>query len=325
MTKTSTFQALCSALPIASDGVVPEWVHVLPAGIARTVDGRGPYRVVSPQSICAASLAGGKKLPLDEAHATDKGALLGLAHPARGWIVELQSRDDGIWGRVDWNQSGRALMEDRAYSGVSPVIVHDKAGNVLQVLRASLTNTPNLTGLTALQSEEIGMDWRAKLLALLGLDSSADDATLEAALTAKMSGGQKELCSEDVARHPLFTALQSQVGELATALNTLQTSGRQTAAELFVDGAIKAGRVGVAPARAEYIAMHSANPTATEALIGKLPIVQGSLTIPNAQQELGNGGGALNRDDQTVMALFGVDEETYKAELAKGGQKKEIL
>jgi hypothetical protein len=62
-------------------------------GTARTNDGRGPYRVVSPQSIISASMGGAKKLPLDEAHATDKGALLGLAHPARGWIVELQSRE----------------------------------------------------------------------------------------------------------------------------------------------------------------------------------------------------------------------------------------
>jgi hypothetical protein len=162
------------------------------------------------------------------------------------------------------------------YSGTSPVIVHDKAGNAA-VLRASLTNTPNLTGLTALQSEEIGMDWRAKLLALLGLDSSADDAAIEAALTAKMNSGQKEMCSEDVARHPMFTALQSQVTDLVDVVNTLQTNGRQTAAEQFVDAAIKAGRVGVAPARAEYIAMHSANPAAAEALIGKLPIVNGAL------------------------------------------------
>jgi phage I-like protein len=206
-----------------------------------------------------------------------------------------------------------------------PVIVHDKAGNVLQVLRASLTNTPNLTGLTALQSEEIGMDWRAKLLALLGLDSSADDAAIEAALTAKMNGGQKEMCSEDVARHPMFTALQSQVTDLAGVINTLQTNGRQTAAEQFVDAAIKAGRVGVAPARAEYIAMHSANPAATEALIGKLPILNGALPARDQQQDGDGGNGALTHDDRTVMALFGVDEETYKAELAKGGQKKEIL
>jgi phage I-like protein len=133
------------------------------------------------------------------------------------------------------------------------------------------------------------------------------------------------MCSEDVARHPMFTALQSQVTDLAGVINTLQANGRQTAAEQFVDAAIKAGRVGVAPARAEYIAMHSANPAATEALIGKLPILNGALPARDQQQDGDGGNGALTHDDRTVMAIFGVDEETYKAELAKGGHKKEIL
>ncbi|MGG8896324.1 phage protease, partial [Escherichia coli] len=80
---------------------MPEWINLLPAGAARTVDGRGPYTVASMAALIAASLQDGQKLPLDENHATDKGAVLGLPAPARGWIVALEAREDGLWGKVE--------------------------------------------------------------------------------------------------------------------------------------------------------------------------------------------------------------------------------
>lgn len=154
MTRGASQVALCSAIEInAGGGEVPEWVHLLPAGPIRTLDGRGPYRVASMQAI-ARMLPAGSKLPIDENHATDKGGkALGMPAPARGWIVALQARDSGLWGKVEWTGEGRRLMLDRAYCGISPVILHSKAGQVMQVLRASLTNTPNLQGLTALHSQ----------------------------------------------------------------------------------------------------------------------------------------------------------------------------
>ncbi len=114
MTRTSSLVALCSALALpigdaANGDGVPEWVHLLPAGVVRTVDGRGPYHCTSLQSV--ADLLGGKRLPIDENHATDKGGkALGMPAPARGWIVALEARDDGLWGQVEWTGEGRKLM-----------------------------------------------------------------------------------------------------------------------------------------------------------------------------------------------------------------------
>lgn len=144
--------ALCSAVTIPATDGVPEWVHLLPAGQVRTVDGRGPYMVANMAALAAASLKGGQKLPIDENHATDKGAVLGLPAPARGWIVALEARSNGLWGKVQWTGPGRKLMQEKAYAGISPVIVHDKANTVALLLRASLTNTPNLQGLATLHS-----------------------------------------------------------------------------------------------------------------------------------------------------------------------------
>lgn len=325
MSRKSLLTALYQVMPIGDGEGVPEWVHLLPAGEIRTVDGRGPYKVKSLQAVIDASLRPGDKLPLDENHATDKAAPLGLASPARGWIVELEARADGIWGRVEWTGEGQKLMADKAYRGISPAILHGGDKVVVAIPRASLTNTPNLTGLVALHSETSGMDWKAKLIEMLGLDSSADDAAINAALMAKMgSGAGVDLCAADVLAHPSFVDLQNQLVATTAKLAALEAAGKTDAATRFVDGAIAEGRVGVKPARDEYIALHSSDPAKAEALIGKLPIVKGDLAITG--DPAGAGAAArLGETDTLVMSLFGLDEETYTAGLKDAGLIKETL
>ena len=323
MSRKTLLTALCSATPIAADGGVPDWVHLIPAGGAvRTVDGRGPYRVTDYAALAAHSLAGGAKLVLDECHATDKAAPLGLPAPARGWIVELQARDDGLWGRVEWTEEGRRLMEAKAYAGVSPVITHSQDKTVLAVLRASLTNTPNLVGLTALHSEETCMDWKAKLIELLGLDGEADDAAIEAALSAKMNA-RTELNSAEVLKLPAVVALQSEVTALTNRLNAVTEAQSRQAAEACVDAAIAEGRVGLKPVRDEYIALHMADPAQAGRLIAAMPVLNG--TTHAVDTPPANGGEGLTAEDHQVMAMFGIDEEEYRASQAALGQKKEAL
>jgi phage I-like protein len=176
--------ALCAALSIEQiDGQVPEWVHLLPAGVVRSVDGRGPYSVTDMPAIIAASMQGGK-LVLDENHATDLLAPQGGSAPARAWVTELQAREDGIWGKAAWTPEGRGIVA--GYRGISPAIVHRKDGTVLAIARASLTNTPNLEGLVALHSQEQQrMDFRSWLITALGLAAdTADDAIVSGARTA---------------------------------------------------------------------------------------------------------------------------------------------
>lgn len=84
------------------------------------------------------------KLPFDENHSTESAAVIGGAAPARGWIDRMEARADGIWGHVEWTESGRTLMADKAYRWVSPVFTHTKSGNVLQLKSVALTNNPNL-------------------------------------------------------------------------------------------------------------------------------------------------------------------------------------
>ena len=130
---------------------VPTFVHLLPAGTFSGVDGRGPYKLIDPDAVIAASMADGK-LPIDEIHSTMLAATIRAPAPARRWIVAMDSRPDGIWGRVEWTETGTALMNDGAYKGLSPVFDHAKDGTVLRIRNAALTNNPNLTQLTAMHA-----------------------------------------------------------------------------------------------------------------------------------------------------------------------------
>lgn len=316
-------------IPAGVDGAPPEWIHLLPAGEIRTADGRGPYKVKSMPAL-AIQLNAASNFLIDECHATDLAAPKGEPAPARAWVKEFEARPDGLWGRADWTGAGVQLMADKSYRFISPAVLHDKNMNVLGVLRASLTNKPNLVGLTALHSEEDVMDWKAKLIELLGLDSGADDAAIDAALKALKEKADKPAeaapalqSAQDILGNPVVVALQGEITSLTDQVNALTQGDAKRAAIAFVDGAIVEGRAGVKPLRDEYISLHMANPAQAEKLIGGMPKLGGSThaggIAPTADAE------GLTPADRTVMALMGLNEDEYKASLAATGQKVEAL
>lgn len=338
---SSSTTALCSAIPLPIDGSVPEWLHLLPVGEVRTRDGRGPYRVADAAHLMAVSTAAGK-LAIDENHSTDLAAPKGGSAPARGWIVSMEARDDGIWGKVEWTPQGRRIAKHQEYRGISPVIAHRKDGTITAILRASLTNTPNLTGLTALHSEkENGMDLRVLLIEALGLDSAASDEDIVAAVKKKADGealpaalqsalapiarivglgndadaqtvlaGVQRL-KEGGVNSDAVTALQSELTSVTNQLNALTENGQRKDATNFVDAAIAECRVGVKPMRDRYIAMHMKDAAGTEELINAMPILKGgsSISLQNVEAKPGDLGEA----DNQVIALMGIDREAYQA------------
>lgn len=360
MTKLVTL-ALCAAIDVAAPegGEVPEWVHLLPMGKVETNDARGPYTVEDAHALIAASLQPGEKLVLDENHSTDLSAPKGGEAPARGWIIELQARSDGIWGKVEWTPKGRQLMADREYRGISPVIAYrarDK--RVTAIRRASLVNQPNLQGLTSLHSEENSMDWKKKLIELFKLDESAGDDVVLTALQAAIGGNATVTALQSAQAETLasiaravglgesvegvdadaivtainaiksgagdedatITALQSEVLDLGQKLEALQTAGAKDKAVAFVDGAIAEGRVGIKPLRDRYIAMHMKDASGTEEIVAALPKVGG----PIAHREAAKPSTEITDADKQAMALLGIDRESFKkARLAEAGEVEE--
>jgi len=321
--------ALMQAQPLPQAGGVPDWIHLIPAGTEiLTSDHRGPYRVIDPQAVVAASTG---KLPIDENHAIDLAAPRGEASPARGYIVELQARADGIWGRVEWTETGRALVADRAYLGISPAVIHDGEKRILAIARASLTNRPNFRGLTSLHMETSMTTAVAKALGL------ADDASEDQILGAigKLSQPQTALQSslsqigialgvadgaapdailaaaraKTAAMPAEITALQSELATVSQGFAALQQQILREKAEAFVDAAIKEGRVGVKPMRDRYIAMHMADAKGTGELIGALPAVIAPLPNGDTALQSAESGDlvAKARAYQAKQKAMGVD------------------
>ncbi|MCZ7893301.1 hypothetical protein O9X99_16645 [Agrobacterium salinitolerans] len=225
----------------ATGDSVPEWLHVLPLGTFSGIDGRGPYVVKDADALVSLFQSEGKKLAVDENHSTDLAAKQGFSAPARGWIVELQKRSDGIWGRVEWTPEGKALMEGKSYGYLSPVFKHPPKPpfEVSKLLRVALTNDPNLT-LTALHAAQKGsaVDEEELLAALrseLELGTDADGAAiLDGVKKLKVSRN-----SADPAQFVPIGTFQATVAEL----NKLRSGISLQAAEKIVDQALNEARL----------------------------------------------------------------------------------
>ncbi|UWQ92991.1 phage protease [Rhodobacteraceae bacterium M382] len=317
MTGIDTTLALCAQdLSVTADTqAVPEWIHLLPSkgGQVHTGDSRGPYIVGDAKTLIAASLHSGGRLPIDECHSTDLAAPKGLPAPARGWITELQARDDGVWGKVEWTDAGRDLVATRAYRGISPVINHPKKGSktIIAIARASLVNTPNLQGLTTLHQENTDMTFRTDVAGWLGLGSDASDDDIQAKITGLQGDGDvtalqsqigeigialgvrdggdvlaaaKAASSNTGTDGEVVTALQAEVTELTTQnaslngkLDGIMTERAQDKAVAFVDGEIERGRVIPKSMRDHYVTRHQKEPDAVEKEIRAMPCLGGSV------------------------------------------------
>ncbi len=338
-----------SLIAFNSSGGAAEWIMVLPAGAGgtiATVDTRGPFRVADFKKLASESLhAAGGRIPIDENHATDLAAPNGAPSPARGWATEFEVRSDGIYARVEWSATGAQLMGERAYRYISPALSCDRQNNVLRILRASLTNTPNLRGMAALHSTETdNMDLLAKLRTMLGLADDADEAAVIAKLEswmkdtktatasalapiAKAAGLKDDADSSTILNDvtalasakpadqtATVTALQTELKEVTTTLNTFTRSVATDKATAFVDGAIKMGRVGVKPMRDHYIAMHAIDSTRVEKEINAMPVLgsSGALETPPENKD---GKIVLNAEQKNAASILGISHEDYRKTL----------
>lgn len=344
---------LMAAQDTATASEVPEWVHLLPGGSEiRTGDRRGPYHVIDPATLIAASFAEVEKLPIDENHATDLAAPQGLPAPARGWIVEMQARADGIWGRVEWTEAGRALVADRAYRAISPVVLHDTSRLITHILRASLVNRPNLRGLAALNQESNVKPLLERLAELLGLDATSDedgvigavkalldkkpDPALQSQLAAigQMFGvsgdgavvveAARKVAAAAKGDAPAVVALQAELSAVTTRLNAVTESQAHEKATAFVDGAIQKGHVGVKPLREHYIAMHMQDATRVEKELGALPVLgRGGSITPTPPTPTGEV--ALAAEQLSAAKVLGLDPKAYAATLTAERGNEEAL
>ncbi len=346
-------------LPTVPDGAhVPEWIHLTPAGHIDTHDARGPYEITDPQAVIEASFAARGEIEIDVNHASFKAAPTGGEAPARGWITEMQAREDGIWGKVRWTREGARLVADQAYRRISPVfrVAHEGSKQVVAILNASLVNRQNLRGLTALnQEEEDGsMSFLEQLAAQMGLGADATEDHVLAAVNKLNLNGAGETAAQSqlnevatilgvdadgdiiaaakattagapdvVALQSALTELQGTIATQAEQLNSMQSSASLDKATAFIDGEIKKGRMIPKALRDHYISKHQEDAARVEKEIAGLPVLNGSgvahLTPPSEDGKI-----AMNAEQTQAAKLLGLSVEDYQSVLdeerkAQGG------
>ncbi|AUC54247.1 hypothetical protein CDO87_14150 [Sagittula sp. P11] len=333
---TSLVTSPLAAIELTEAGQgAPEWIHILPpAGQPfRSIDGRGPWHYDDPDELIRASFAAeGPRLFVDINHATTRVGPFGGEAPSYGEITEMQSRETGIWARVEWSRKGAELMADRAYRGVSPVILSNKkTGKLSRVWHVSLTNTPALGGaITSLSKEDPEMNLSA-IAKALGL---GEDATEEEILAA-IRDMKATATTDDLS--VLVTALganeDATVSELAVLARSLVSNAKsgdrveelseqlaEMKAEAFVEAQLAAG-VGIkADFRDELIALHKEDPARAARVCAQLPkLGRIKPTTPGPQEQISE----LTVDQRQIADQLGIAHDKYLASLQADAKAQE--
>lgn len=232
----------------------PEWVRFLAEGANKGRSGRA-YTVLSAHDVTKASTAwkGAIDLIVCFEHQFDRARHNGQRAEAAAWIKEFAATgpdgSPGLWARVEWLPETAQLIRDRKYRYLSAVIEHDAQGNVLRVLRATLTNLPEMDTATALFSanprKEI--DVNPTLLALLsalgitGVTTDEDAGKKLTPLMALLTALGKTL-NVDVAAlsamtaEQISTSLQKPLADKIATLSATAKVGADAAPDAIVAG-----------------------------------------------------------------------------------------
>lgn len=309
---------------------IPKRIELVPPG--EVITGRDGRSWKNPNPALAAhnSMARLPKLPIDENHATDLAAPKGGSSPALGWMTNLNADGSGaIYADVEWTPRGKEVVLNKEYGYISPVFLYNKENEINCILRAGLTNSPNL-GLPALNAEQKNNDMEESmdkaLCAALGIAETAtvNDALvaiekLKAAQNAANAGGGSVDLGVYAPRAELNAALEKAVAA-EKRLAELNAAAFRKEAEAAVDEAVKAGKF--PPASRETCLALCADKTGLEkfkALAASSPaIVDGKVQVPETAPPA--GGAALNSEDAALAKAMGYSEEEYR-KIKEAGSK----
>lgn len=250
----------------SESGKVPNIIPLLPAGdyvVGR--DGRR-WTKKNSEAIVAAS---NRYMPfhsIDENHAVDLRAPQGESSPALGWFNDIHAKEDGsIWARVIWTVRGSEAIKTREYRYISPVFLADESGEITTVLRAALTNSPNLALPSLNSTQAAPADNPVKenamnkdICAALGLAETASENDVLAAINALKVHANSAQAIDFAAYAPRadLTMMEQRAVAAEKQLAELNAARFKETVTAAVEKAIKERKI--APAsRDEYIALCS--------------------------------------------------------------------
>lgn len=262
--------ANASVAPTTIGGSTGTWMLLVPAGRFTARDGRkfdsGTKRDMEAIVARTKTYHGSTDMVVDYDHQSVFGTKDGVGGTARaaGWIKELQVRDDGIWGRVEWTARAQAEIENKEYRYLSPVIPHRKTdGRVYFILNAALTNTPALDLEAAAASAVLatipdeGTEMEEILLAL-GLPKGSGEDKVLSAINGLLSNGTAiakavGLNDATLSSKPteILAAVNSAVGDRDQVAVAAGLKAGATTAEIVT--AVKAALAANAPDPAKFV------------------------------------------------------------------------
>ncbi|MDO9069329.1 MAG: phage protease [Deltaproteobacteria bacterium] len=307
---------------------LPDWVELIPAGRVQGRDGRY-WENSDPAAIIARFLNSGVDLPIDLEHATELKAPKGEPAPASGWIKALENRQGTIWGKVEWNASGKDLVGSKQYRYLSPVILYVKeSGEIAGLTSVGLTNRPNLTlqALNQQQGEsspqgqdpkENSMNLKA-LLAAMGLPETATETeALNAIQKMKSdlaSANNSMAASTDLAKFVPrgdYDAVLARATNAETVLADQKKSALETAINSEIALALTAGKI--IPATVDYHKAQCQQEGGLDrfkAYVAATPAIAAPSGLDGKEPE--GQGKALNAEEAQIAAMFGNTVEDIK-------------
>jgi len=243
------------------------------------------------------------RLVIDENHATDLSAPKGGSSPAMGWMTGLRAEADGsIHADVAWTKRGEAAILNREYSFISPVFLHDDAGEITVVLRAGLTNSPNLQ-LPVLNSEKNIFENKTDTE-----DTMDEDLAAIKALNAAMPKTSPPPPGVDL------TAYAPRADLNAMEARAMNAALLKKDAEAAVDDAIKACKI-VPANRDEYVAFCSTEEGLEKMknIFAKTPAIIGEGEQAPVGAPPSGGTAALNAEESALAKAMGYTEEEFRS------------
>ncbi|WP_188134506.1 phage protease [Rhizobium sp. RU35A] len=249
---------------MSADGDAGRWIMLLPAGTFSGRDGRGPYHAgdrASLERIAAQTrkIYGATEMVVDYEHQTINAQKNGQPAPAAGWIKQIEARDDGLYGLVEWTANAASAINAREYRYLSPVYAHAQDGTVLAMMMVSLTNFPNLdipevAAHSFFQQASTGDLPMKQVLAALGLaeGASENDAliAINSLLTSSTAIAAAAGLTKDAKSEEILAAVNSAFADRAALA---QIVGKPAAAGDELVSAMRAAVATAAPDPARYV------------------------------------------------------------------------
>ena len=293
---------------VALEGV-PGTIRVLPLGRVDSSKGTFFVDAESFQLMTAGIAKRGVDLVVDYEHQT----LSGSEAPAAGWVKELRMGEGYIEADVDWTPRGSEYLKNREYRYLSPVVTVRKSdGKATGLHSLALTNTPAIEHMTAIVNSENfeggnnTMDFRSKLIRLLGLEETATDDQIEEAVEARLqSGGNEAVVANKAVCELLGLKAGALASDVAAKIQAMQTAAATRTANDAVELALKDGKI--TPAQKDWALSYAlSDPKGFDAFTEKAPKVVPMGEVVTGAEVKGSG---VDEDTMKVCKLLGLSEE----------------